>query len=65
MRKLVTPTLNLNELLVPLVSLLLLHDLLHLGVVPGHVQLTPAAAQADCQHLLTHRRPVTIGGGTR
>ena len=52
-------TLNLNELLVPLI---VLHDLL-LGVDPGHVQLAPAAAQADRQHLLAHRRPVTIGRG--
>ena len=63
MRKLATPTLNLNELLVPLVPLLVLHDLLPLGVGPGHVQLTPAAAQANSQHLLAHCGPVTIGGG--
>ena len=65
MRKLVTPTLNLNELLVPLVPLLVLHDLHLLGVDPGHVHLTPAAAEANCQHLLTHHSPVTIGGGPR
>ena len=56
-RDLGSKCLNLNELLVPGVP-----DLgLLLGVGPGHVQLTPAAAEAHCQHLLAHGAPVTIG----